>query len=813
AVQRGVVCYRDGQFQVHGDLAQLELPHAYDDAILARVQALSPTAREALGALSLLTPFGALSPLEHLELFAYAGWSRADALAVLDELRDAQLLKARAAGYELHSEAVRRLASAALGAAGARLWHERIGSYYQSCGHARGMLAALHLEYAGERQRAYEQLLPLDAQIHGMDDPNIPLGGSTLGIALHQAMRDHAVRLGRRSDEIHFRRILLELAATSNPSAGADGMDLLRQLCMDAGLDLWACADDALDEGQKLLYCLARGQQRYLATPEAQRGMPVRDAVRLLAQCASVLATLCALTFDRATMAELFRIFEPLRNLSPVLTLTYRQLENSALGLTLGGRMTPRWLFLLRSLQTRPDGMRELIWRYVVSNLCCHIGREAATFGEESYRSCAEELERSGRRQRQALSLHLLYALAHGRFEEFKRLRRELEIATVASNHEDQLVVFAYIAELELLEACGDLLELQRLSTWFDARASRYPGWKPFAAIARAACLLQCDRPDAAEAVLAAHLDAAPVLEHAAWYWLRALRAEANLLAGNLADAREQAEEVIERAAAAKLDMRGHTRAHRVLSLASAALGDDATARHVLEPLLRGYATNTTVRAGLVFEAAARVALFCEDEAAYARYVGRVRDVYAPGGYPGLLARLERLHAAGRRAFELEPSAPSTDAFTVNTVQSASLLEAGSQQRSREERVPYLLSLLIADGRASAGKLYSVAADGGVRLVHTESALLGDAASDRSIADYVAHLTSIEADATRVESLDSPNEGIRRLDDACALVPLRDYHGILRGVALLQTQAGSAKLVCSPALCSMVADALAMYDS
>ncbi|HKU37406.1 MAG TPA: hypothetical protein VJR89_04645, partial [Polyangiales bacterium] len=87
------------------------------------------------------------------------------------------------------------------------------------------------------------------------------------------------------------------------------------------------------------------------------------------------------------------------------------------------------------------------------------------------------------------------------------------------------------------------------------------------------------------------------------------------------------------------------------------------------------------------------------------------------------------------------------------------------------------------------------------------------AASDRSIADYVAHLTSIEADATRVESLDSPHEGIRRLDDACALVPLRDYHGVLRGVALLQTQAGSAKLVCSPALCSMVADALAMYGS
>lgn len=94
---------------------------------------------------------------------------------------------------------------------------------------------------------------------------------------------------------------------------------------------------------------------------------------------------------------------------------------------------------------------------------------------------------------------------------------RERAIAALSSGHEDQMLVSSHIAELVLLDACGDLLELERLAVWFEARARRMPGWAPVVAVARAACMLLCDQAEKAEQLLAAHVHAVPPLAHGSW--------------------------------------------------------------------------------------------------------------------------------------------------------------------------------------------------------------------------------------------------------------------------------------------------------
>src|SRR5262249_44981846 len=161
--------------------------------------------------------------------------------------------------YEPRSESIREQVCQQLTAAELRAWHVRIAGFYAQRGHDVSMLCALHYEYGGEHAEAYTRMKAVDETLHGPDDPNIKLGGSPIGIVLHRAMLDYALASGApRSEVLQFRRILISIGATSDPSQGAGGPAVVAQLREDIGLDAWDSADPALDEHAKLLFCLGR---------------------------------------------------------------------------------------------------------------------------------------------------------------------------------------------------------------------------------------------------------------------------------------------------------------------------------------------------------------------------------------------------------------------------------------------------------------------------------------------------------------------------------------------------------------------------
>ncbi len=392
ALERSVVTYAAGHFSISQDVENAALPPALDDRVATRVAALGPPARQVLGLLSLVTRFGLLSAFELPSIFEAEGWLRADVLDALDELLDARLIEVSAAGYELCSESIRRRAALQLTAAQTRTWHGRLAAFYEQKGHSHSMLTAFHYDLAGERAVAYAKLIQVDAQLHGPDDPNIMFGGSPLGVALHRTMLDHAIAShAPRTEVIHFKRVLLRIGAVSDPSLGAVAYGVLAQLREDIGLDLWDQADPALDEHQRLMFCLTRAEERSAGAPPGER-LSVFDAVSHFAQSVSAMSAIGVSTFNPSLLEELVELIRPLRTLAPALAFTASLLDCTARLLSQGGRDVDRWRPLLHALEEIREAMPPMIYAYVAATLHFRVGRDLAMIGDDAYATHANHL-------------------------------------------------------------------------------------------------------------------------------------------------------------------------------------------------------------------------------------------------------------------------------------------------------------------------------------------------------------------------------------------------------------------------------------
>jgi hypothetical protein len=640
ALEHGYVRFVAGQFRVSEQVGSgtAALPEAFDATIAAASQALSPRACEALAALSLVTSFGPLTAAEQTQLLGGAGWSQAEVLDALDELCDAELIELAVSGYELRFTGSAQQAAALLDATRTRAWQLRIAQLYAQRGHAARMLSALHYDLAGETRTAYETLLTLDGQLRGPDDPNIELSSSELGIALHRRMLQHALTSGApRVEVVCFRRELLRIGATADARLGSEAPALIEQLRDDAGLLYWDSYDADLSDHARLQLCLARAQERFERS-SPQQHLPPSEAIEHLAESLATTASICEAAFDAHTALRLAEQFRPLRVLSPLLELSYRQVETTALQLSRGGLSIERWRSQLHAFQERQEGRPDL------SNLHYHLGRELALLGDPQALTHASVLAAP-----LACSVRLLYALAYGDHEAAAVQRRQRAISALASRHEDQRLAASYAAEIELLDACGDLLELQRSAAWLEAKAVELPGFRAFASYARACCLFASGQVSEAQQHVELQVHEVPVLEHAAWLPLRALRAELALAAGEAGLAQELAQDVLRIADEAGIDMRAHSRARRVLALACAALGELTRAREVLEPLAQALSAepaSLTVQAGQLHETYARIALAGADDALSSEHCARAQAIYSRTGNPGLTARLQQLTAS-----------------------------------------------------------------------------------------------------------------------------------------------------------------------
>lgn len=807
ALEHGYVRYAEGQFRISQDAlaGRVALPRAWDRALTQAIDGLSAGAREALAVLSLLTPFGALTAIEQVELLCSGGAAPAEVLEALDELSDAQLVALIGDAYELRSSSSQQQASAQLSAASAQAWQIRLAKFYEQRGHDYILLSALHFEQAGESAIACQKAIAMEALMRGPDDPNIRLGGSPTGVAFHQRMLAYAISSGRpRVEQLHLRRVLMSIGATADPSLRSEGPALLEALRDDIGLLFLESAPATASDHEKLLFALSRAQERFTQTPAGERLSPL-DAIRSFAAAVASLSSMHASASDAPACAELAAMFRPLRTLAPVLEFSYQLVETSARLLSRGGRETARWRSMHDAIRDSNLGLPDLIWKYMLNSMHFNLGRDLAPLGAAEALEHAQLLAGQRRTEMQACSVRLLHALAYGDHRTAAEQRRKRAIAALASRHEDQRLVASYVTELQLVEACGDLVELQQLAAWFDAKAVGAPRAMPIAGFARACCQLLCGQLTEAETVIQKQLEAAPPLQHFIWFPLRALRAELALLRGDVQLAKQMAEDVLRMRDQAGLDFRPDTRAERVLALAHAALGDTDTALALIEPLLEAVTTepsSLTVCAGQLHETRARIALLMQDREAFRRHYARVQAVYARHAHPGLMAKLQRLASAATHSQTARGAAlaPSQRLTTIQT---------DLHSLDPADQYDYLLGILVQDAHSRAGYLYDLTP--ALHCVAAYQSSASDAALERNVSAYLERLNAWSSDRTQSVMVDTDLAITRARPDALEqfhVVPLRGSAGQLQGLALLLASSAEAIHVRTEGLATIVADVL-----
>lgn len=460
-----------------------------------------------------------------------------------------------------------------------------------------------------------KKALAIEALLQGPDDPNIRLGGSPTGVAFHQRLLKYALASAvPRREVLLLRRVLISIGATTDPTLRSEGPSLLEALRDDVGLTYLESAPPTASEHEKLLFGLARAQERFTQAPAGERLSPL-EAIRCFATAVASVSSMNASACDAAACVQLVEMFRPLRTLAPVLDFSYSLVETTARLLSRGGRDPLRWRGLFETIRETNPGLPDLIWKYMQNAMHFSLGRELAPLGDAEALQHADELAEQRRMEMQACSLRLLYALAYGDHRAAAEQRRKRAIAALASRHEDQRLSASYLVELSLLDACGDLVELQQMAAYFEAKVAGAAGIAPVAGYARACCHVLCGQLTEAEALIERHLQSAPPLEHVIWYPLRALRAEVALLRGDAQLAKQMAQAVLRIADDAGLDVQPNTRAQRVLALAQAALGETAAALALLEPLMEAVKVepaSSTVCAGQLHETCARIALLRE---------------------------------------------------------------------------------------------------------------------------------------------------------------------------------------------------------
>jgi hypothetical protein len=450
-----------------------------------------------------------------------------------------------------------------------------------------------------------------------------------------------------------------------------------------------------------------------------------------------------------------------------------------------------------------------MIWMYLRAGVRFQLGRELAQLGDDAALEHAAALAEHKRTEPQACSVRLLYALAIGDHETASTQRRQRAIAALASRHEDQRLTASYLAEIDLLDGCGDLLALQHLATWFEARAKQFSGFVPFAAYARACCHLLCGEVSEAHRLVDPLVHTTAPFTHAAWYVLRSLRAEVALLSGQASLARELALQVLQAVTDSGRDIRPHTRAVRVAVLACVALGSQQEARAVLQPWLDDVPlvpAPTTVYAGQLIELSARIALMAGDRQAFWQHYAQVQAIYGRYKNPGLMARLARLTAYATQS-------QATRAPDAAAVASQSALG----RLCPSEQLDQVLALLVRDAAAISGHLYDVAPNGQTRWLGSSDALPSDAALDAQVTQYAAKLVGCESERTQSVSAQTALSIAHSLPDGTAehfcVAVLRGSDDKVYGLALLRGAAGTLAVPQTRGLCTVVADVLAKAGS
>jgi tetratricopeptide (TPR) repeat protein len=737
-VDKGLIRHEAGTFSLPDALDDHEMPHTLASSLRQRLAALSSDARQLCQVLH-VTEGDAFGLADYANLTPHRDQTRV--FAALDELVAARVLMVEGDRYRFSQRGFAAVIADSLPAADAALLHGRVACVLADSG-GDVLRRAHHLLASGSDElQAVESLAALD--LIAMHAP-LPLLKRAVACAdrlAHPAR--HALRMG----------LLAKAQAIPDIQCfQAHVGPLIAQLERDSGLVHYRELAH-LPEPERLDAALSAANEAYLATPERERGVSVKDAIQQLGQMSAMFNSVSTWTLDLATWDQMPSL-EPFEPLSPSIGVVNRFADASKAFvqgrfLKSGGMHQQ---VLERVSQADRAGLEGSVQAGIQLGLHLVIGLRTAGLGLAVAEEHARELDKDRKLRVSAWRIRQMLHMARGDAEESRRCMRQAELLQLQIGGEQHAVGSTFAAELPLAAMMGDTAALKTAVERMASIAEQLPGWRPLVVFGQSRLrLLQGDAAGALELLLPA-FELAPPGRH----WCYILLCEGHLAALNALGRFDEAIttayhdlKLLEREELSLIIWGSHLMLHWALALSKAGRHEQACRR--AQTVVNNIEQVGTIGfvPGLAYETRARVALAASDFATFDRYAELCAREYCRFKHPVLAARLARLSAEARAA--------AGDAIRSTLVLDELSSEASHSEhqtvvsRMREchdagDRARCALTILLQHLEIFAGYLYGVSEDGATLL-----AGLPDATPDTELDAWVQSWTAAELAALERE--------------------------------------------------------------
>jgi len=472
-VDTGRAQYESGSWVLPRILDEADLPQTLAASLTARMQKLSPDARELAGALA-LADGSALPFTSYPALTTHRDSKRT--FRALDELVAVRILSADVERYSFVQRGFIAVLEDSMPKAQRKHAHFRIARELTAV-HGDPLRRAEHLLAAGSDAQAIELLCKLDLAVH------LP------PVALLELAVERAQGLGLPAAIVHRLRMTLII----NAPFAMDSESLrrvipvvLRQLERDSGLARYHELEH-VPASERLAQAFALTQQAYLATPEHDRVHSVIEAIRELAHLCGAVVSMGMATFD-FELVESFPSLEPLFPLSPALAIV--AMISEAAKYWMGGRLVrARGIYehvLARIAEPDRAGFDEAQYNRVRYGIEHVLGMLDARWGAEAAEDRASLLEERSEMRVNAWRIRALMQVARGNALEGRRCSRRAELLETQHGPKERYggstVGVMTIVYARIRDATGVKSQLQPLA----ALAAKHPGWRPTLALGRA---------------------------------------------------------------------------------------------------------------------------------------------------------------------------------------------------------------------------------------------------------------------------------------------------------------------------------------
>lgn len=516
------------------------------------------------------------------------------------------------------------------------------------------------------------------------------------------------------------------------------------QLVRDSGLGAFEQLAH-LPASDRLAAALSGAQERYLATPEHERGYAPIEAIRVLTRLTGALCSLGTQMLDLAMLDRLPSL-APFESLSPAIALVAELMTGARFWLR--GRFFDCALVYNRTLEriAQPDrgGFDETQWKRTHFGVHFLLGLLEAAIGIPRAEERALVLERDRNYRVSAWRVRLLMHVSQGNVDEGRACQRRAELAQLQESGDQRYFAMGANFEQAAFAEVGDLIGVRNALDSLEELARRYPCWIPAAMAARGRYLgLQGDAAAGLEAVLPGFALAAPD-QHPSFASLANVHVRLLLDLGRDQEALERAQSYIEvcqqnRLAATPLAV------GLAIARARAGLQDEAVAT-IEQVIKRSEGLGVSGLAlGALYEARARIALLFGDAATFERFAERCAVEFRKAQNPALGARFARLIEEAERK-ELGPIEPAPESeqllHTLESLVSHNTIRSRMLECVDEgDRARCALTLLLQSTDSNSGYLFGVR-HGRVELI----AGLPDRAPEPGLRAWVEQCVSRERD-------------------------------------------------------------------